>query len=145
MSRDSGAGAYSHGMCCPSPRPQVFGAGVPRPTSADLGRISARDSSDAEVRFVAICGQTTPRRRKTLSICEQIVTRFAHARVAYSSTVKRARDQPELLDGPLDEESLAGNLRDLSRVNRWLGGAQLSERAIAPFGMKSSVLTILDV
>jgi len=59
--------------------------------------------------------------------------------------VKRASDQPELLDGPLDAEALAGNLRDLERVNRWLGGAALSERAIAPFGIGRPELTILDV
>jgi 2-polyprenyl-3-methyl-5-hydroxy-6-metoxy-1,4-benzoquinol methylase len=59
--------------------------------------------------------------------------------------VKRASNEPELLDGPLDEEALAGNLRDLARVNRWLGGAKLSERAIAPFAMGTFVLSILDV
>lgn len=37
----------------------------------------------------------------------------------------------EHLDGDLrDEQSLAGNLRDLARVNRWLGGVRLSSRAI---------------
>src|SRR6185312_7984216 len=35
-SRDSGAGAYSHGIFWPSPRLHVFGWGVPRPTSGDL-------------------------------------------------------------------------------------------------------------
>ena len=29
MSRDSGAGAYSHGIACPSPRPQLAGARSP--------------------------------------------------------------------------------------------------------------------
>ena len=38
----------------------------------------------------------------------------------------------ELLDGPLDDRAaLEGNLRDLARVNRWLGGAALSRRAVA--------------
>jgi ubiquinone/menaquinone biosynthesis C-methylase UbiE len=37
----------------------------------------------------------------------------------------------EHLDGDvLDIPSLAGNLRDLARVNRWLGGLRLSSRAI---------------
>jgi SAM-dependent methyltransferase len=37
----------------------------------------------------------------------------------------------ELLDGPLDDEAaLAGNLRDLARINRWLGGVGLSRRAL---------------
>lgn len=59
--------------------------------------------------------------------------------------MKRAAHSPELLDGPLNAELLAGNLRDLARVNRWLGGADLSERAIAPLAMNNFVLTILDV
>jgi len=38
----------------------------------------------------------------------------------------------ELLDGPLDDEAaLAGNLRDLARINRWLGGVRLSRQALA--------------
>jgi 2-polyprenyl-3-methyl-5-hydroxy-6-metoxy-1,4-benzoquinol methylase len=36
----------------------------------------------------------------------------------------------ELLDGPLDERTLVGNLRDLRRANHWLGGAELSWRAL---------------
>jgi ubiquinone/menaquinone biosynthesis C-methylase UbiE len=45
--------------------------------------------------------------------------------------VKRLSDTPELLDGPLDRDTLAGNLGDLVRVNRLLGGATLSRRALA--------------
>ena len=59
--------------------------------------------------------------------------------------MRRIEAAPELLDGPLDEELLAGNLRDLARINRWLGGADLSERAIATLAMNSFVLSILDV
>ncbi len=44
--------------------------------------------------------------------------------------MKRAAHTPELLDGPLDREVLAGNLRDLERVNRLLGGVALSRRAL---------------
>jgi 2-polyprenyl-3-methyl-5-hydroxy-6-metoxy-1,4-benzoquinol methylase len=76
---------------------------------------------------------------------DEIVTYIARQVVAYSSVVKRASHEPELLDGPLDAELLAGNLRDLARVNRWLGGAQLSERAVAPFGLGAYVLSVLDV
>ena len=50
-----------------------------------------------------------------------------------------------MLDGNLDAAALTGNLRDLARVNRWLGGAQLSERAVAPLAMDALVLNILDV
>jgi ubiquinone/menaquinone biosynthesis C-methylase UbiE len=43
----------------------------------------------------------------------------------------RRADAPEHLDGPLgDHAVLAGNLRDLRRVNRFLGGTALSRRAI---------------
>jgi ubiquinone/menaquinone biosynthesis C-methylase UbiE len=43
----------------------------------------------------------------------------------------RRADTPEHLDGPLaDHAVLAGNLRDLRRVNRFLGGSALSRRAI---------------
>jgi 2-polyprenyl-3-methyl-5-hydroxy-6-metoxy-1,4-benzoquinol methylase len=59
--------------------------------------------------------------------------------------MRRLDDAHELLDGPLDERLLDGNLRDLARVNRWLGGAELSERAIAPLAMNNFVLSILDV
>ena len=45
--------------------------------------------------------------------------------------MKRLDDAVELLDGPLDDPvALAGNLRDLRRINRWLGGAALSSAAI---------------
>jgi ubiquinone/menaquinone biosynthesis C-methylase UbiE len=58
----------------------------------------------------------------------------------------------ELLDGPLDDEAaLAGNLRDLARINRWLGGVRLSQRALealvrhaSPDGPPAAV-DILDV
>jgi ubiquinone/menaquinone biosynthesis C-methylase UbiE len=50
---------------------------------------------------------------------------------SYSSAVKRLAHAPELLDGPLDRHILAGNLRDLERVNRLLGGVALSRRALA--------------
>ena len=40
----------------------------------------------------------------------------------------RLADAPELLDGPLDDPAVvAGNLRDLRRINRLLGGVTLSE------------------
>jgi ubiquinone/menaquinone biosynthesis C-methylase UbiE len=44
--------------------------------------------------------------------------------------VKRLAGAQELLDGKLDLELLRGNLDDLARVNRWLGGTVLSRRAI---------------
>jgi len=46
--------------------------------------------------------------------------------------MRRLDGTPELLDGPLQAPVLAGNLRDLARVNRWLGGTSLSWRAISP-------------
>lgn len=45
--------------------------------------------------------------------------------------MERLAHTPEHLDGPLgDAATLAGNLRDLRRVNRYLGGTALSRRAI---------------
>jgi ubiquinone/menaquinone biosynthesis C-methylase UbiE len=46
--------------------------------------------------------------------------------------VERLSGVAELLDGPIEPELLAGNLRDLELVNRWLGGQDLSWRALAP-------------
>lgn len=45
--------------------------------------------------------------------------------------MRRLADSSEFLDGPLDPRTLAGNLRDLERVNRFLGGAELSWRALS--------------
>ena len=58
----------------------------------------------------------------------------------------------ELLDGPLDDEAaLAGNLRDLRRINRLLGGVRLSRLAIdlllrvAPTHLDLSPMSLIDV
>jgi len=56
----------------------------------------------------------------------------------------------ELLDGPLDDPAaLAGNLRDLARVNRWLGGARLSATALETLtgaaAARGQAVTFLDV
>ena len=62
--------------------------------------------------------------------------------------MKRLNKAAELLDGPLDPDILAGNLRDMALVNRRLGGARLSLDAILPFGRGQSgraLLRVLDV
>jgi ubiquinone/menaquinone biosynthesis C-methylase UbiE len=56
----------------------------------------------------------------------------------------------ELLDGPLDDaRTLAGNLRDLRRVNRWLGGTRLTSRAlealVGPAADAGAAISLLDV
>ena len=52
----------------------------------------------------------------------------------------------ELLDGPLDDRAaLVGNLRDLARVNRRLGGVALSARAIDALAPGRAEISILDV
>lgn len=52
----------------------------------------------------------------------------------------------ERLDGSLDDPgALAGNLRDLARVNRWLGGVRLSVAGIERLAPGSGPLTILDI
>ena len=60
--------------------------------------------------------------------------------------MERRTDAVELLDGPLDDPAaLAGNLRDLRRVNRWLGGVRLSADAIDALAAHREQLTVLDV
>jgi ubiquinone/menaquinone biosynthesis C-methylase UbiE len=51
------------------------------------------------------------------------------------------------MDGPLDAETLAGNLRDLERINRLLGGRALSWRAVEAVAheLPGRQLTMLDV
>jgi ubiquinone/menaquinone biosynthesis C-methylase UbiE len=64
----------------------------------------------------------------------------------------RLTNAEEFLDGPLDDPAtLAGNLRDLRRVNRALGGVRLSRLAVdrllsaAPTHMDDSPISIIDV
>jgi ubiquinone/menaquinone biosynthesis C-methylase UbiE len=58
----------------------------------------------------------------------------------------RLTDAVELLDGTLDDpRALAGNLRDLRRVNRRLGGVALSAEAIEALAAHRPELTLLDV
>ena len=58
----------------------------------------------------------------------------------------RRIDAVELLDGPLDDPAtLTGNLRDLGRINRWLGGVRLSADAIEALAAHREQLTVLDV
>jgi ubiquinone/menaquinone biosynthesis C-methylase UbiE len=60
--------------------------------------------------------------------------------------MERLTDAVELLDGPLtDPVALAGNLRDLARINRRLGGADLSGLAIEGLAAHRDDLTLLDV
>lgn len=58
----------------------------------------------------------------------------------------RLTNATELLDGPLDDPgTLDGNLRDLRRVNRWLGGVALSAAAIDALAAHRADLTMVDV
>jgi ubiquinone/menaquinone biosynthesis C-methylase UbiE len=76
--------------------------------------------------------------------------------------MRRITDRQELLDGPLDDlELLRGNLRDLRRINRHLGGVRLSALAFdalvgdglrrepggasSPGGSDHAPVTLLDV
>jgi ubiquinone/menaquinone biosynthesis C-methylase UbiE len=60
--------------------------------------------------------------------------------------MERLTDALELLDGPLDDPAtLTGNLRDLRRVNRWLGGVDLSATAIDALAAHLTGLSLLDV
>lgn len=60
--------------------------------------------------------------------------------------MRRSVDVDELLDGPLpDHAAVAGNLRDLARINRRWGGVRASQRAIDHLAARRDPLTILDV
>lgn len=60
--------------------------------------------------------------------------------------MERRTDAAELLDGPLDDQAaLVGNLRDLGRINRRLGGAELTATAIEALAAHRDDLTLLDV
>ncbi len=60
--------------------------------------------------------------------------------------MERLTDGVELLDGPLDDRAaLAGNLRDLRRINRWLGGVRLSAAGIEALAAHRLEVTLLDV
>jgi ubiquinone/menaquinone biosynthesis C-methylase UbiE len=60
--------------------------------------------------------------------------------------MERLTDAVELLDGPLDDPAaLAGNLRDLGRMNRRLGGVDVSAAAIDALAAHRDELTMLDV
>jgi SAM-dependent methyltransferase len=60
--------------------------------------------------------------------------------------MERLARAAELLDGPLDDPgALAGNLRDLRRVNRWLGGIAVSAAAIGSLATHRDELSLLDV
>ena len=60
--------------------------------------------------------------------------------------MKRLSGEEELLDGPLDDRpALVGNLRDLARANRRLGGIDLSARAIDALAPGRSPIEVLDV
>jgi ubiquinone/menaquinone biosynthesis C-methylase UbiE len=63
-----------------------------------------------------------------------------------AAAMERLTDAVELLDGPLDDPAaLAGNLRDLGRINRRLGGVDLSAAAMDALAAHRNELTMLDV
>jgi ubiquinone/menaquinone biosynthesis C-methylase UbiE len=58
----------------------------------------------------------------------------------------RLPDTPELLDGPLDDPAaIAGNLRDLRRINRLFGGVALSRWGVGLLSDGAASATLLDV
>ena len=61
--------------------------------------------------------------------------------------MERLATTAELMDGPLDDPvALAANLRDLRRINRLLGGTELSRRALTVLaGHDRNPITMLDV
>ena len=60
--------------------------------------------------------------------------------------MRRLTGVEERLDGPLtDQRALVGNLRDLARVNRRLGGLRLSAAALEVLAPGRAEVSILDV
>ncbi|MBI3748436.1 MAG: methyltransferase domain-containing protein [Chloroflexi bacterium] len=60
--------------------------------------------------------------------------------------MERLTNAHEFLDGPLGEPAaLDGHLRDLRRINRWLGGSRLSAAALDALTAHRAELTVLDV
>ena len=61
--------------------------------------------------------------------------------------MERLAETAELMDGPLDDRvALAANLRDLRRINRLLGGTDLSRRAVAILARPDlATLRLLDI
>jgi SAM-dependent methyltransferase len=60
--------------------------------------------------------------------------------------MERLAGVDEILDGPLDDVAeVAGNLRDLRRVNRLLGGTRLSRLAIERLVPGNAELSLIDV
>ncbi|MEA2577300.1 MAG: hypothetical protein QOD78_888 [Chloroflexota bacterium] len=60
--------------------------------------------------------------------------------------MRRSVEVEELLDGPLDDgRAVVGNLRDLARANRWLGGVRLSALGVAALAPADMPLSLVDV
>ena len=120
MSRASGAGAYSHGIACPSPIPHEDGAA-------------------ASLRVTARSVLTRPLWHRVIAL--------PAASLGYAAAMRRLAGASELLDGPLDDPAvLRGNLRDLARINRWFGGTRASRRALDRLlGRRTVPHTLLDV
>jgi SAM-dependent methyltransferase len=60
--------------------------------------------------------------------------------------LRRSVDVEELLDGPLDDgRAIVGNLRDLGRANRWLGGVSLSVLGLSALAPADMPLSVVDV
>jgi SAM-dependent methyltransferase len=70
--------------------------------------------------------------------------RLAGTWLAYASAVARLADARELLDGPIDVAVLRGNLRDMARVNRWLGGTAVSRRAVVHLASRNRTASDTD-
>jgi SAM-dependent methyltransferase len=67
-------------------------------------------------------------------------------RIVVCSVMDRLSAAEELLDGPLvDQRALVGNLRDLARLNRRLGGVRISAAAIDALAPGTAPISVLDV
>jgi ubiquinone/menaquinone biosynthesis C-methylase UbiE len=66
---------------------------------------------------------------------QALLRRLEHSleRLVRGLELARLEGATERLDGPLEAEERLGGLRDLARVNRWLGGTALTRSALVRF------------
>jgi SAM-dependent methyltransferase len=67
-------------------------------------------------------------------------------RIVVCAVMDRLSGAEELLDGQLDDRlALVGNLRDLARINRRLGGVRLSTSAVEVLAPGTAPISLLDI
>ena len=119
-------------------------SGVVRPATGDLGDTAAGPRHAVDQ---GLTGDDDAGHGGCIADADRAAGRRVAARAdPYPCPMRRLSDVDELLDGPLDDPAvLRGNLHDLARVNRRLGGAALSIRAVDALAGDRSSLDVVDV